>query len=319
MTTPKQDGMAILRAVDAERIRELRERGEFFWLDLDDPSDADLKKLGELVTIHPLALEDTREFGQRVKLDHYPQTALLVSYGAEPSSRDRPRIVEVHLHISDEALVTATREPLTALNDARDHVASSPSARGGHALFRVLDALADSFLDTLAPLDDAIDTLQEALVEHATTAHRTRIFHLRRQLAEMHQVVVPQRDLFASGDLIDTIPGLDHDRARYGVRDIHDHLTRAAGLIGSYREQLGGLLDLYLTEVSNRLNIVMKRLTLIATVFLPLTFLTGFFGMNFGWLLQRITPMWTFVAFGVGLPIVSAAVLALYLKRSASQ
>lgn len=91
------------------------------------------------------------------------------------------------------------------------------------------------------------------------------------------------------------------------MRDVHDHLARAAGLIGSYREQLSSLLDLYLTEVSNRINDVMKRLTAIATVFLPLTFLTGFFGMNFGWLVDHITPLWTFLVFGVGLLVGSTA------------
>lgn len=79
---------------------------------------------------------------------------------------------------------------------------------------------------------------------------------------------------------------------------------------------LPSLLDLYLTEVSTRLNEVMKRLTVIATVFLPLTFLTGFFGMNFGWLVRQITPMWAFLAFGVGLLVVSTAAVVVYLRRT---
>ena len=310
--------LAILRTIDTDRIRDLRARGEFFWLALDErPGDADLKTLSELVTIHPLALEDTREFGQRVKFDDYPRSALLVFYGVEPQPAHHPRLVEVHLHISGEALVTIPRESLTALTDARDRVAADPTAHGGHAVYRVLDALADSFLDILDPFDDTIDNLQDALVEHATTRDRQRIFELRRRLVELHHVVLPQRDLLASSDdIIDTIPGSERNNARDRFRDIHDHLTRAGELISTYREQLGSLLDLYLTETSNRLNEIMKRLTLIATVFLPLTFITGFFGMNFAWLLNRITSLWTFVVFGVILLIASAAATAVYLRRA---
>lgn len=311
--------MEILRAVDAERIRALRGRGEGFWLDLADPKASDLDALRELVTIHPLAFEDTNEFGQRAKLDNYPNSALLVVYGAAPSADGRPRLVEVHLHISDDALVTVAREPLKALDNARQGVAAKPSAHQGHAVHGVLDALADSFLTALDGFDDAIDGLQESVAEHPTRAHRQQIFRLRRELAEMRRVVVPQRDLLAPGtNLIDAIPhARDHEMVHL-FRDVHDHLDRAAGLLGSYREQLASLLDLYLTEVSTRLNEVMKRLTVIATVFLPLSFLVGFFGMNFGWFVQAITPLWTFVVFGVGLLVVSTIAVAVYLRHTSS-
>lgn len=309
--------MQILQAVDAERIRALRERGEVFWLDLADPKASDLDRLRELVTIHPLAFEDTNEFGQRAKLDHYPQSALLVVYGAAPRTGARPRLVEVHLHISGDALVTVSREPLTALADARRDIAAQPSAHQGHAVHRVLDALADSFLDALDGYDDTIDDLQESVAEHPTSAHRRQIFTLRRELAELRRVLIPQRDLLApGGTLADAIPQLHADAMRDAFRDVHDHLERAAGQLGSYREQLAGLLDLYLTEVSTRLNEVMKRLTMIATVFLPLSFLVGFFGMNFGWFVNAISPLWTFLAFGIGLLVASTLAVAVYLHRT---
>lgn len=314
------DAMEVLQTIDTGRIRALRDRKEFFWLDLAGPTAADLDALSDLVTFHPLALEDTREFGQRVKLDDYAHNSLLVAYGAEPREAERPHLVEVHLHISDEALVTVSREPLGALAEARHRVAASSSAHDGHPVYGVLDALADSFLTALDAFDDAIDGLQDALAEHATSEHRQQIFRLRRQLAEMRQVVIPQRDLLApDGKLVDTIPHLHGDRAYNLLRDVHDHLDRATGLIDAYREQLASLLDLYLTEVSTRLNEVMKRLTFIATVFLPLTFLSGFFGMNFGWFVQRITPLWTFFVFGIGLAIASTAAVAVYLRRTGAR
>ncbi len=309
--------MEILQKVDTERIRSLRDRGDSFWLDLVDPSKADLDELRELITIHPLAFEDSNEFGQRAKLDDYPHSALLVAYGVEPRSGGRPRMVEVHVHVSGDAVVTVSREALTALADARQDVAARPSAHRGHAVHGVLDALADSFLNALDGFDDTIDDLQEAVAERPTSAHRQQIFTLRRELAEMRRVLLPQRDLVTPGGrLVDAIPDLRADDMPNAVRDVHDHLERAAGLVGSYREQLASVLDLYLTEVSTRLNEVMKRLTVLATVFLPLSFLVGFFGMNFGWFLNAITPLWTFIVFGIGLLVLSTVSVVVYLRRT---
>ena len=307
----------ILQEIDAGRIRSARERGESFWLDLADPKSSDLDTLRQLVTIHPLAFEDTNEFGQRAKLDEYRHSALLVVYGAEPRKNGRPRLVEVHLHVTDDALVTISRESLTALEDARRHLAAKPSPHRAHAVHGVLDALADSFLNSLEGFDDAIDDLQESVAEHPTSAHRQRIFALHRQLAEMRRVLMPQRDLLApSGDLVDAIPDLHADDIHDRIRDVHDHLDRAAGLADSYREQLASLLNLYMTEVSTRLNESMKRLSVIATVFLPLTFIVGFFGMNFGWLGDAITPLWTFLVFGIGLLVLSIVPVVIYLRRT---
>ena len=311
--------MQVLQAVDIERIRALRARDEFFWLDLDDPDDETLDQLVELKMLHPLALEDTREFGQRIKLDDYAEGALLVVYGAEPRTEDETNLVEVHLHVFEHALITVRREPLAALGSTlRRTTAREPSSPRTHPVHQVLDALADSILNVLDGFDDEIDRLQEAVVEKATTTHRGRIFELRRQVTQLRQAVVPERDLLRTryDDLVEVVPELGEQSARDHIRDVHDHLDRAAGLASSYREQLMALLDLYLTEVSNGMNEVMKRLTIIATVFLPLTFLTGFFGMNFDWFVQQISPMWVFLVFGVGLLVVSTVAVAAYLYRS---
>ena len=298
-------------------MRTLRDRQEFYWLDLTDPSTADLDTVGQLITINDLALEDAREFGQRAKLDDYSNSALLVFYGAEERPNKLPRLVEVHLHITEGALVTVTREPLAALDTVRRRVESGPSPSAGSLIYGVLDALADSLLVTLDGFDQTVDELQDVVVAEPTTGNRQRIFALRRQLTDMRQVVVPQRDMLSPvGNPIEAIPNLD-DTSRDLIRDVHDHLDRAAWLITTYREQLSSLLDLYLAEVSTRLNEFMKRLSVIATVFLPLSFLVGFFGMNFGWMVGQIKSAWTFLVFGVGLLVLSSLAVGLYLRRSA--
>src|SRR5260370_3870677 len=131
-------------------------------------------------------------------------------------------------------------------------------------------------------MDDEIDKIESAMLANPTERQLERLFALKRQLVAMRKVVTPQRDLFARsvGQLAE-LPGLELDERDY-FRDIYDHLIRISDLIDSYRDLLSGATDLYLSTVSNRRNDVMKQLTVIATIFLPLSFITGFFGQNFG-------------------------------------
>ena len=120
------------------------------------------------------------------------------------------------------------------------------------------------------------------MIVEATNEQLQRIFALKRDLVTMRKVVTPQRDIFArSIDQLAELPGLTVDERDY-FRDVYDHLIRISDLIDSYRDLLGGATDVYLSTVANRQNEVMKQLAVIATIFLPLTFITGFFGQNFG-------------------------------------
>jgi magnesium transporter len=127
--------------------------------------------------------------------------------------------------------------------------------------------------------------------------------------------VSPQRDTFARlmGGIAE-LPGLEESDERY-FRDIYDHLIRISDLIDSYRDLLTGAMDVYLSTVSNRLNAVMKQLTIIATVFLPLSWLTGFFGQNFGFMVEHVGRWETFVGLGVGSELLVLAALLLFFKR----
>jgi magnesium transporter len=128
-------------------------------------------------------------------------------------------------------------------------------------------------------------------------------------------VITPQRDLAARTiEEIDELPGLTGGTRDY-FRDVYDHLIRVSDLVDSYRDLLTGTMDVYLSTVSNRLNVVMKQLTLVATVFLPITALTGFFGQNFGWLVRHVTGFWAFAVFGVGGATMSCVILYAWFRR----
>jgi magnesium transporter len=183
-------------------------------------------------------------------------------------------------------------------------------------LYRLLDVLTDSFFPLLSQMDDEIDDLEAAVLAGPTDRQLERLFSLKRDLVAMRKVVTPQRDLFArSVDQIAALPGLELDERDY-FRDIYDHLIRISDLIDSYRDLLSGATDLYLSTVSNRQNEVMKQLTVIATIFLPLSFITGFFGQNFGLLVNHlITDGWTFWVIGIGSMLLTCVLLLVFFRR----
>jgi magnesium transporter len=304
-------------SIDEARIRDHMERDHFFWLDLHAPGPDELAKLHEIFGFHPLALEDSEDFGQRPKLDDYDDYVFLVFYGAwRHQAEDMHPLREVHLFVSGQYLVTIHRDPLPPLDHQREQLDGRCLHSEQFLLYRVLDALVDSFFPLLADMDDEIDDLEDAVLANPDERQLERLFALKRELVAMRKVVSPQRDLFASSvDRISELPGLALDERDY-FRDIYDHLIRISDLIDSYRDLLSGATDLYLSTVSNRQNDVMKQLTVIATIFLPLAFITGFFGQNFNYMVGTlIKPAWTFWVIGVGSMVATCVGLLIFFHR----
>jgi magnesium transporter len=305
-----------LTSIEEDRIRELLREDRFFWLDLSEPSEDDVRRLGHIFGFHPLALEDTRSFRQRPKLDDYGDYALLVFYGGPlHESEELDELREVHMFVSGKYLITVHRAPLPELHEERNKIDGRAIHSEQFVIYRILDTLTDSYFPPLERIDDEIDALEDAMIAGPSNEQLDRVFTLKRALVHMRKIVTPERDLFASAiDQIAELPGLQLDERDY-FRDVYDHLIRISDLIDSYRDLLSGATDLYLSTQANRQNEVMKQLTVIATIFLPLTFLTGFFGQNFAWLVRNISAAWVFWVFGVGGLAVSCLILAVYFWR----
>jgi magnesium transporter len=297
----------VLTRLDRGEIVALRERSEFFWLDLVQPTDAELETLGELFGLHPMVLEDMHERDQRPKLDEYGEYVLVVFYSAR---------AEVELVIHGDYLVSVRHDPCQELIELQETFSRREAGSEQFVVYRVLDTLTDTFFPILSSVDDDIDELENVVIQEPTEAQLQRIFRLKRDLVTMRKVITPQRDLFArAGDDIIQLPGLEPGTRDY-FRDVYDHLIRISDLIDSYRDLLTGAMDVYLSTVSNRLNVVMKRLTVVATVFLPLSFIVGFFGQNFGWMVQHVGTLTDFVVFGIGSLVASCVALVVWFHRS---
>jgi magnesium transporter len=296
--------MRVLDTVDAEAIRALHERGEFFWLDLRAPTDAELDTLGDLLGIPSLALQDTKEFGQRPKIDDYGARVLVVFYGAHG---DEP--VEVHVHVSGDEVITVRRAACAHLGAALEHAMQDTAHTEQDVVYRVLEALADSLRGLVDRHAVEVDHLEDVAFERPTATERRRMSQLRSTLFRLQQIVLPQRDMLSrGGDLLETLPGLERDAARHPFRDVHDDLVLTANQIDYLRDLLAEAIQVLLNQMAG-------RLTIVATFFLPLTFATGFFGMNFGWMVDQVDTPVAFWLLGFAIPIATAALLWRLLVR----
>jgi magnesium transporter len=307
----------ILTSLDRDRIAGLRARGVFFWLDLVEPSQETIASFEEVFAFHPVAVEDTLHFRQRPKLDEYGEYALLVYYGVSRDD-DGIRPVEVHLFLHGDFIITVHHAPGAELDDLREALRERTDIAEQFIVYKVIDALTDTFFPVMDDIDEQIDALEDAIVQRPTDEHIRRLQGLKHQLVMLRKIVAPQRDIFARAiDDIAALPGLEAGSRDY-FRDVYDHLIRISDMVDSFRDLLSGTMDVYLSRLSIRQNEVMERLTVVATIFLPLTVVTGFFGMNFGWLVDHIGSAAEFFVLGVGSSVLSGLGIWWWIRRRAA-
>ena len=301
--------------IERAEVEARLEDGDFFWLDLHGPSEDDFRLLREVFGFHPLAVEDAEHFGQRAKIEAYDDFYFLVFHGVAPPP-DEDRLVELHCFFSDRFLVTVRRDESPACDTLRERYERQGAlAEPIRLLYQIVDALVDSFFPALEDVDDEIDALQDEILAEASEEQLRQIYLLRRRLARMRAVIAQERALaqrWVSGS--PELPHLSPEGEHY-LRDVHDHLVRLSDRIETYRELLIGVMDTYFSANSRNLNTVVKQLTVIAAIFLPLSFIAGFFGQNFGWLVRHISGWPEFFILGLGLQVFTVALMLVYFKR----
>jgi magnesium transporter len=305
--------MEVLTGVDGERIKALRAKDEFFWLDLEAPSPEDLDLAGALLDIHELALEDTREFGQRPKVDRYTDAVLLVFWTARVAG-ERVEQVEVHLHISGGFLFTAHPAPCLELAGLHDALIPEGAQAEEYVVYRVLDALTDALFPVIDCFEIRIDALEEAVLASPDEHQLGEIYRLKQAVQGMLRRLVPQRDQFGpASEAIMALPGLTGSREHW--RDIGDHLAQVTAELYRQTDDLGALTSTYFSANANRLNRLATRLTVIATFFLIWSSVSSFFGQNFGWLVRHTDSFGSFVLWeSVGL-VLPTLLIAVYFWR----
>ena len=285
-----------------------------FWLDIEAPDQSDYDLLEHTFKFHPLTIEDIQHQNQRPKVDEYTDYNFTVIFVAIWDGED-VAMREQHLFVGEHYLITVHQEPSTQLKELQERIQKSPELTKGKPAFltyMAIDALVDASFPVLDKLDDEVDALEDEITDKATEEQLGRIYHLKHTVTELRRFLGAQRDVFQA--LITHGIHLQQQDMTLYYRDVYDHIVRQYETADSLRDLLTGAMDVYLSTVSNRLNQTTKTLTVIASLFLPLSFLTGFFGMNFSYLINILES--PYIAFAVGVAtMIVATLIQLWLFR----
>jgi magnesium transporter len=307
-------GGEVMEEPSPSLVAELVQAGQPFWLDIEDPSDDVIDRLAARLQLHPLAVADSKQFGQPGKLQVYGTVAMIVCFGLDGQLRDP---VEVHCYYTTGFLITLHRAPTPALDALRRDASVGPVL--GTDPIRVLHHLVTSLhapFDALVyRLDERLDVLEQRVLRRADDQDLAEITAIRHQAAVIRQTLHSGRDLTARIPLVMSLPGATSDTQLY-AEDINDELQDIVADLAAIEERCITLLGLQASLAGNHLASVSRRLAAVATIFLPLSFLTGFWGENFNVLTGDVEQGWpAFLILSVGLSMACVAVTIFLLSR----
>jgi len=253
------------------------------WVNVEGLGDAaTLEKIAEIFRLHPLAMEDVVNVHQRAKVDTFGERTFIVTHMMQIT--DHLQSEQVSLFLGPDFVVTFQEEPhWDCLDPLRERI-RKPGTRvretgADHLAYAILDGVIDHYFPVLESFGERLESLEDRVVATPDRAAVAEIHDLKRELLYVRRAIWPQRE--ALNTLVrDEIPHITAETRLY-LRDCYDHAVRIIDLVETYREVCSDLMDLYLSSLSNRMNEVMKVLTIISTLFIPLTFVVGIYGMNF--------------------------------------
>lgn len=292
-----------------EEVFERRPRGKVKWINIDGLGDMELlRKLAAHFGLHPLALEDVLHTGQRPKIEEYDAHIFMVTQMASSDGPLAVQFEQVSVFFGKDFLITIQEEPL---HDVFDPVrARLRSGRGfgrqrGHdyLAYALLDAVVDQFFPVLEPLGEAVEELEEELLERPSKECVRSLHELKRALLLLRRNSWPLRELVSA--LSRNESGLITKETKIFLRDCYDHSIQIMDMIESYRDLSTSMMDIYLSSLGMRTNEVMRVLTVVSTIFIPLTFIAGVYGMNFEHMPELKSP------YGYGICLAIMAMLAL--------
>jgi len=302
-----QDPLPALPAADAGVL----------WINVDGLHDVELlERVGRHVGIHALALEDVAHVGQRPKLEEYETHLFLVLPMLRLSAEGHVEIEQVSLVVGDGVLVSFQEAPGDVFEPVRARLRNGKGKlRHRHADFlaySLLDAIVDAAFHVLEGLGEQTEALEQLVMERPAPEVMRRVHELKRELLVMRRSVWPMRELTAAFQRME--PPRVHEGTQIYLRDVHDHCYQLLDTVELLREMATGLQELYLSTVSNRMNEVMKVLTVMASIFIPLTFIAGVYGMNFEHMPELSVP-WAYPAVLGGMALVALGMLLFFRLR----
>ncbi|MET0252963.1 MAG: magnesium/cobalt transporter CorA [Terrimicrobiaceae bacterium] len=255
------------------------------WINVDGLCDVELlRKLGQQFNIHPLALEDVLNTTQRPKVEHYTDHYFIISDMIYKEEHRRIALEQLSVFLGKSYVITIQEE---SKHDVFEQVRSRLRVGRGYArkmksdylAYALLDATVDQFYPIIETLGESIEAIEEELLDKPSRETLRKLYEAKRLLLQLRRTAWPQREIFNT--LIRDDSGLVSKETQIFLRDCYDHTAQIIDILESYRDLATGLMDVYLSSLGFRTNEIMRVLTVISSIFIPLTFLAGVYGMNF--------------------------------------
>jgi magnesium transporter len=267
-----------------EDLAAFRDAESVTWINVDGLNDVPLlEALGRCFNIHPLTLEDILNCGQRPKLEDYGSYHFIVMKSLRTGQDDVLETEQISFILSERFVLTLQEIPGDSFEAVRERIRKGKGQirRMGpdYLAYALIDALVDEFFPVLERYGERLEALEDTVITDATPPTLNEIHQIKRELLTVRRAAWPEREV------INALQREGHDmvraETRIFLRDCYDHVVQVIDMIETYRDLAAGLLEVYLSSVSNRMNEIMKVLTIISTIFIPLSFIAGVYGMNF--------------------------------------
>jgi magnesium transporter len=310
------DAIRECEITDVEALAEYVAGDSVTWVDVQGIGDeATIRRIGDIFALHPLALEDAINVPQRPKAEVYERFQLFITRMTRCASSAEIEVEQLSIFLGERFVLTLQERYGDIFDPIRDRLRSGlgPIRRAGadYLAYAIIDMVIDGYYPVLEAIGDSLEDLEEETLEEARPAHLRRMYAAKRQLLELRRAIWPQRE--AINALIRTEHPLVGQEVRLYLRDCYDHAVQVIDVTESYRELVGTLMDLYLSMMGQRTNEVMKVLTVMATIFIPLTFVAGVYGMNFAHMPELAVP-WAYPAV-LGVMALTAGAMVVYFWR----
>ncbi|MCC5636458.1 magnesium/cobalt transporter CorA [Nostoc sp. CHAB 5844] len=295
------------------------------WVDVQGVGNQDiLQRLGKVFDLHPLVLEDVVNMAERPKIEDYEDQLLIIARMVVPKEKTCGFYSEqVSLVLGKHYLLTVQEEPehdcFESVRMRIDKGKGIIRKEGADYLaYALLDAIIDGFFPVLELYGERIEELEEEVILKPTPQTLQQIYQIRRELLQLRRSIWPQRD--AINALIRDGSELISEEVRIYLRDCYDHAVQVMDMVETYRELASGLMDVYLSAVSNKMNEIMKLLTVVSAIFIPLTFVAGIYGMNFNtekspFNMPELNWYWGYPACLALMVAIAASLLILFWRR----
>lgn len=283
------------------------------WIDVLEPDAAALEAVSRRFPLPPLAVEDVMHEPQRPKLDAYHDQSFLIWILPQMLTGDGMGTFELDVFLGEEHIVTAHRGDVPCLDKVLEHADAFLERGAEWTLHAILDMAVDEVFPLVEAVSDELEQLEGLMLADARPEYLQRLYRAKRSLVALHKIVGPERDIVRGLARLEAF--VEPDAYMY-FQDVGDHLARLADQIDTYREVANGTMDIYLSSQSNRMNQIMKQLTVVATIFMPLTLVSGIYGMN---VLRGMWPpvdaWWSFGAVISGMAAIAVGMIWYFRRR----